>query len=370
MVGGQLAPDSGRVLLAGQDITGLAPRRIWRLGVGRTFQVAQTFVSMTVAENVQMALISRNGRTRAWWPDAAGLYRDEALGLLERVGCAANADRPCSELAYGDVKRVELAIALAGAPKLLLMDEPTAGMAPKERGPADAARRRHRPRARASACSSPSTTWTPCSRTPTTSSCWCAARSSPPAGRKTVRANARVREVYLGGGAGAAPACAGTRGEAAMRDDAILEVEGLDAAYGQAQILFDVSLEVARGEIVALMGRNGAGKSTTLKAIIGLVPAHARSAAVCRPRHPRAAQLSHRPARARLRAGGPAHLHRPHRRREPRGRRQGRRRGCTTARRGRPSGCSRSSPTSRRCAAGAPARCRAASSRCSPSPAR
>src|SRR4249919_3720972 len=62
-----------------------------------------------------------------------------------------------------------------------------------------------------------------------------------------------------------------------MRDGAILEVEGLDAAYGQAQILFDVSLSVARGEIVALMGRNGAGKSTTLKAIMGLVPAHARS---------------------------------------------------------------------------------------------
>src|SRR6478672_11632006 len=133
MVGGQLRPDAGRVMLAGHDITGLAPRRIWRLGVGRTFQVAQTFVSMTVAENVQMALISRHGRTRAWWPDASGLYREEAIALLDRVGMSANAERPSSELAYGDVKRVELAIALAGAPKLLLMDEPTAGMAPKER---------------------------------------------------------------------------------------------------------------------------------------------------------------------------------------------------------------------------------------------
>jgi branched-chain amino acid transport system ATP-binding protein len=133
MLGGQLQPDRGRVMLAGQDITGLTPRRIWRLGVGRTFQVAQTFVSMTVAENVQMALISWHGRTRAWWPDACGLYREEALGLLARVGMDANADRPCSELAYGDVKRVELAIALTGSPKLLLMDEPTAGMAPKER---------------------------------------------------------------------------------------------------------------------------------------------------------------------------------------------------------------------------------------------
>ena len=133
MLGGQLEPDRGRVLLEGLDIAGLPPRRIWRLGVDRTFQIAQTFLSMTVAENVQMALISRNRRTLACWPDAQGLYRDEALGLLDRVGMAENAGRPCSELAYGDVKRVELAIALAGAPKLLLMDEPTAGMAPKER---------------------------------------------------------------------------------------------------------------------------------------------------------------------------------------------------------------------------------------------
>jgi branched-chain amino acid transport system ATP-binding protein len=133
MVGGQLVPDSGRVVLAGKDITGLAPRRIWRRGVGRTFQVAQTFVSMTVTENVQMALISHHHRTRAWWPDAVGLYRAEALRLLDRVGMGADADRPSSELAYGDVKRVELAIALAGAPKLLLMDEPTAGMAARER---------------------------------------------------------------------------------------------------------------------------------------------------------------------------------------------------------------------------------------------
>jgi len=133
MVGGQLVPDGGRVTLDGHDITGQPPRRIWRLGVGRTFQVAQTFVSMTVAENVQMALISRNGRTRDAWSPATEMYRDEALQLLDRVGMAADAERPSRELAYGDVKRVELAIALAGVPKLLLMDEPTAGMAPRER---------------------------------------------------------------------------------------------------------------------------------------------------------------------------------------------------------------------------------------------
>ncbi len=134
MIGGQLAPDSGRVLLDDVAITGLPPRKIWRLGVGRTFQVAQTFLSMTVVENVQMALISLQRRTRAFWQDAADFDRDAAIALLDRVGMAGDADRPCRELAYGDVKRVELAIALAGDPKLLLMDEPTAGMAPRERG--------------------------------------------------------------------------------------------------------------------------------------------------------------------------------------------------------------------------------------------
>ena len=134
MIGGQLRPDAGRVLLDGVEITGLAPRKIWRHGVGRTFQVAQTFLSMTVVENVQMALISLARRTLGFWQDATTIARADAIALLDRVGMAADADRPCRELAYGDVKRVELAIALAGQPKLLLMDEPTAGMAPRERG--------------------------------------------------------------------------------------------------------------------------------------------------------------------------------------------------------------------------------------------
>lgn len=133
MVGGQLVPDSGRVQLNGQPITGLPPRAIWRLGVARTFQIAQTFASLTVAENVQMALLSADRKIFSWWPRAAAHRRSDALALLAQVNMDAQADRPCSELAYGDVKRVELAMALAHDPQLLLMDEPTAGMAPGER---------------------------------------------------------------------------------------------------------------------------------------------------------------------------------------------------------------------------------------------
>jgi len=133
MLNGQLRPDTGSIALEGVDITGRPPREVWKRGVGRTFQITATYGSMTVRENVQMVLLSRARRLFSVWPRASNLYRDEAMALLSRVGMADQAERPCGLLAYGDVKRVELAMALAHAPKLLLMDEPTAGMAPKER---------------------------------------------------------------------------------------------------------------------------------------------------------------------------------------------------------------------------------------------
>jgi branched-chain amino acid transport system ATP-binding protein len=88
---------------------------------------------MTVLENVQMALLSHHRRLLSFWRPSGGLHREEAMNLLERVGMAAQAERGCGVLAYGDLKRVELAVALANQPRLLLMDEPTAGMAPRER---------------------------------------------------------------------------------------------------------------------------------------------------------------------------------------------------------------------------------------------
>jgi len=133
MVNGQLRADGGSIRLEGTELVGLAPRQIWALGVGRTFQIAETFASLTVIENVQMALLSADRRIYSFFSRAADHRRDDARALLAQVGMAEQAERPCSVLAYGDVKRVELAVALAHAPKLLLMDEPTAGMAPRER---------------------------------------------------------------------------------------------------------------------------------------------------------------------------------------------------------------------------------------------
>jgi branched-chain amino acid transport system ATP-binding protein len=133
MVGGQLRPDAGSVRLADRDITGVPPRAICRLGVGRTFQITATFASMTARENVQVALMAHLRMTRRWWHPAAALEIPAADALLDQVGLVAQAERATGVLAYGDLKRLELAIALAAAPRLLLMDEPTAGMAPRER---------------------------------------------------------------------------------------------------------------------------------------------------------------------------------------------------------------------------------------------
>jgi len=133
LLNGQIAAGSGSAEFEGRSLIGLKPRQIWRLGVGRTFQITATFSSMSVRENVQTTLLNFHGKLNSLVSLAARQYRDEAMDLLARVGIAAQAERSCAVLAYGDLKRVELAIALANRPRLLLMDEPTAGMAPPER---------------------------------------------------------------------------------------------------------------------------------------------------------------------------------------------------------------------------------------------
>ncbi len=133
MLMGQLKPTKGDVFLKGERITGMLPRKVWRRGVGRTFQITGTYQSMTVIENVQMALISHHKRVFSITSYATRLYEKQAMELLELVGMPEQAQRACAILAYGDLKRLELAIALCHEPSLLLMDEPTAGMAPSER---------------------------------------------------------------------------------------------------------------------------------------------------------------------------------------------------------------------------------------------
>jgi branched-chain amino acid transport system ATP-binding protein len=132
VIDGQLAADAGQVRFLDQGIDRLPTAARARLGVGRTFQVAQAFASMTALQNAQVALAAPSAplgvRAPLW-----RRHEDEARALLAQVGLGERADDSASTLAYGDLKRLELSLALAAAPRLLLMDEPTAGMAPGER---------------------------------------------------------------------------------------------------------------------------------------------------------------------------------------------------------------------------------------------
>ena len=133
LIDGQLAPQTGRVLFNGESLTAWSTAERTKRGIGRTFQVAQTFATLTVLQNVQLALVAALGGTS----NVANLLWDMQIeasnALLEQVGLQRFAGDPAASLAYGDVKRLELALALAAKPRLLLMDEPTAGMATSER---------------------------------------------------------------------------------------------------------------------------------------------------------------------------------------------------------------------------------------------
>ena len=130
---GLLRPDAGRVVFEGRDVTGEPPHRLARRGVGRTFQITSVFHDLSALENLQVALLAHARRSWSVWPKARPLYAARARELLALVGLATSAERLAGTLSHGDQKRLELAIALAGEPRLLLLDEPTAGMAAQER---------------------------------------------------------------------------------------------------------------------------------------------------------------------------------------------------------------------------------------------
>jgi branched-chain amino acid transport system ATP-binding protein len=132
LITGHLRPDGGQVLLDGRDITGTPPHRICALGIGRSFQRTNIFPRLSVRENVQAAFLAHRGRGRDFWSRSESFYRDDTEALLGQVGLAREADAVAGTLAYGNQKQLELGIALASDPAVLLLDEPTAGMSAGE----------------------------------------------------------------------------------------------------------------------------------------------------------------------------------------------------------------------------------------------
>jgi len=132
LISGHLRPDGGQVLLDGRDITGVPPHRICRMGVGRSFQRTNIFPRLSVFENVQAAFLAHRGRGRDFWSRSDGFYRDETSALLQSIGLGPQAGAVAGTLSYGNQKQLELGIALASEPSVLLLDEPTAGMSASE----------------------------------------------------------------------------------------------------------------------------------------------------------------------------------------------------------------------------------------------
>lgn len=133
VVSGAFAPSSGRIRFKGQDITGLAQHEFARAGIAKSFQITNVFKHLSAHENVRVAAQMRSSRFELLRP-RAGMREliEQADALLERVGLVPLRMRPAGELAHGQQRALEIAMALASRPALLLMDEPTAGMSPEE----------------------------------------------------------------------------------------------------------------------------------------------------------------------------------------------------------------------------------------------
>ncbi|HZU88138.1 MAG TPA: ABC transporter ATP-binding protein [Stellaceae bacterium] len=132
LITGHLRPDGGTVLLDGNDITGVPPHRICRMGIGRSFQRTNIFTKLTVFENIQAAFLAQRGRGRDFWSRSESFYRADTEALLAAIGLDHEARTVAGTLSYGNQKQLELGIALASEPSVLLLDEPTAGMSASE----------------------------------------------------------------------------------------------------------------------------------------------------------------------------------------------------------------------------------------------
>jgi branched-chain amino acid transport system ATP-binding protein len=132
LITGQIPPDRGRILFEGRDISRMPPYAICRMGICRSFQIVNIFNRLTVFENVHVAVLSHHGQSGNLFRSAGSLYQKETMEILKSVGLEDKPNRISGSLSHGDQKVLEIAISLGNHPKLLILDEPTAGMSPEE----------------------------------------------------------------------------------------------------------------------------------------------------------------------------------------------------------------------------------------------
>jgi branched-chain amino acid transport system ATP-binding protein len=255
-------PSGGSVRINGVEVAGWPPHRIARLGVGMVFQHSRPLHRQTVLENIALALLP-DSLTRLW-PDSATAAR--AKSIAERVGLGGVLDRRPATLPFADLRRIELAKAIAREPSVVLVDEPFAGLTARETGAFAELIKEMRRDGRAVLIVDHNVK-SIASLADRVFAMYVGERiaEGPPA---AVMADETVRRVYLGGAL-----TTHARPVDTFPDDAapFLQVDNIDVFYDRAQALEKASLHVHRGEFVAVVGLNGAGKTTLFNAISGLV---------------------------------------------------------------------------------------------------
>ena len=270
LISGMFSPDQGTVRLDGQQVSGLPPEAVTAHGLSRSFQITSLFPSLSVWEHMRLGVQARSPRRFDALTRAGSLeeVNAETRELVKFLGLEGVERVPAASLSYGGQRLVEIGVALAAKPRALLLDEPLAGLAAAERERITALIRgltQHMAVLlvehdidRVFAIADQVTVMNE-------------GRVLVEGEPETVRANAEVQRVYIGGGH-AAPR---ERRAQFSAGAPLLTVDNLNTYYGKSHILHDVSFEVRSGEVVALLGRNGAGKSSTFKSILGIVPPRA-----------------------------------------------------------------------------------------------
>ncbi len=267
LISGLYKPTSGTVELLGQDVHGLSPQAVCHAGMARSFQITSLFNGLSIKENLRLSSQAKDKACYAIWRDADTLsnVNHDTQELIRFLGLEGIEDVRGGDLSYGGQRLVDLGIALASKPKVILLDEPLAGLAAAERE-------------RVARLIVTMARYVPvlivehdidrvlsfCQEVTVMNEGKVLINGTP----EIVRTDRQVQEIYTGTGT---PTVVGRSDAATQAGETVLQVDGLHTFYGKSHILNGAALDVRKGEIVALLGRNGAGKSTFLKAIAGIV---------------------------------------------------------------------------------------------------
>ncbi|KAF0228343.1 MAG: ABC transporter-like [Beijerinckiaceae bacterium] len=268
LISGLFPPDKGSIKLAGREIAGLTPEAITQAGIGRAFQITNLFPTLSVEENVRLAVQARAPERLNLWLPATALddVNAQTATVIQTMGLKGIESAEAGSLSYGGQRLLDMSLALATRPRVLLLDEPLAGLAAAERERVG------------NLIKSISIDLPVLLVEHDIDRVFQIADHVTVMNEGTVlidgtvedaRSSPRVQEVYIGSGA---HALAEKPRLSAAHDEILLGLSGVDTFYGKSHILRDVNLDIRQNEIVALLGRNGAGKSTLLKTITGIAP--------------------------------------------------------------------------------------------------